>query len=121
MSPIRPDDMHAKGTENGKSFTYMSRKEYHDAAESPGYKAGYKAEYITEKNAKSITFLRNTAESAEREREREREFVRPETEFVRPEKEFVRPETVKSFTFIQDDAASPGESGKVIPVLGFIV
>ena len=114
MSPIRPDDMHAKGIENGKSFTYMSRKEYHDAAESPGYKAGYKAEYITEKNAKSITFLRNTAESAEREREREREFVRPE-------KEFVRPETVKSFTFIQDDAASPGESGKVIPVLGFIV
>jgi hypothetical protein len=42
--------------------------------------------------------LRNTAESAERGREREREFVRPET--------------VKSFTFIQDAAESPGESGK---------
>ncbi len=55
-----------------------------------------------------------TPQRAQREREREREFVRPE-------KEFVRPETVKSFTFIQDDAASPGESGKVIPVLGFIV
>jgi hypothetical protein len=105
--------MDAQGTENGKSFSYMSRKEYHDAAESAGYKAGYKEyqehqgykEYLdtSEKNVKSIT-LRNTAGSAEREREREREFVRPET--------------VKSFTFIQDAAESPGESGKVIPVLG---
>ena len=103
--------MPAQGTDNGKSITYVSRKEYHDSAESAGYKAGYKEyqeyqgyqEYLdtSEKNVKSITF-RNTAESAEREREREREFVRPET--------------VKSFTFTQIAAESPGESGQVIPV-----